>query len=86
MKLVEEKILRQHYYDACNNVPQGILTEAQVNTGRHAIRRGTVSALSALNRYDCLETVRIATDLLEDSNCHAEAKALLRAANKNGTA
>lgn len=70
----------QFRYNETVNLPRGIvLPEDSVE---HAIKNGTVHAINTHLKWDCDAAIDWAHSILEDANCHSEAKALLEAAQK----
>ena len=64
----------QFLYNEKENLPRGIVKPEY--SYEHAIKNGVVAAMSSRNRYCCEKAVELAIHILEDSNCHGEAKAL----------
>lgn len=69
-------------YNLETNVPAGIVAPA--DAVENSLRSGLVNSAAQLHEFGCELTVSIATDILEDSNCHSEAAALCAAARNNG--
>lgn len=64
----------QLQYNLDINVPNGLLKENEVIN--HAIENALVGTASQFYGWDCERAVRFAHHILEDSNCHGEAKEL----------
>lgn len=71
---IRQKAVAQFEYSIKENIPRGILKIEEC--ANHAINHGIVAAMSARNQWDVDATVKLAIDILEDSNCHAEVRVL----------
>ena len=52
--------------------------------GQQAIVRGITAGWNAYSEFSCDAAITLAHSVLEDANCHREAKALIEEANRNG--
>lgn len=79
---IAEKAQRQFDYSLLTNVPKGVLKSDEIVD--NAIDSGLVGGASHISEWGVEKTISLALDILEDSNCHTEARALSEAAAKNG--
>ncbi len=71
---INQKVSSQFRYNEEENLKRGIaLPEDSVE---HAIQHGLVHAISAHYKWSCYHAIEFAVAILEDSNCHSEAKVL----------
>ena len=73
---IKERAKSQFDYNWKSNVPAEIVKP--VECAEHALNNGLVSAISSFNSFDCDKTIRFAHHILEDSNCHTEARELVK--------
>ena len=73
---IRERAQQQYDYDIRYNVPEKIASITMENAAEHAVKSGLVSGISEWLSWDCDEAMRFAHHILEDSNCHTEAKSL----------
>lgn len=70
----------QFRYNETENLPRKIvLPEDSVE---HAIKNGIVHAINSHLHWDCFAAIDWAHSILEDANCHPEAKALLESSKE----
>lgn len=67
----------QFQYNLNHNIPKGIAEITLENAGEHALNCGIVSAFNSQNGFDRHAALLMAHHILEDANCHNEAKALV---------
>jgi len=78
LESIQEKTLSQFEYNLQYNIPEKIGDITYSSAAQHAINTGVVSAINQMFSWDCEEAVRFAYKILEDANCHAEAKELVK--------
>jgi len=65
----------QFDYNEKTKIPQGIIQPEESAGG--AIRHGVIHAVNMAGEWDTENAIQYAHDILEDANCHAEARRLL---------
>jgi hypothetical protein len=75
---IKERSVAQYDYNINANVPSRIGDITMDNAAEHAVKSGIVSGTNSWLSFDCGETIRLAHHLLEDCNCHTEARALAK--------
>jgi hypothetical protein len=78
------RAIAQLSYDVSTNLPKGILNRDELI--ENALNQGFTSGAAAYHQYGCEPAVNLAYSILEDCNCHREAKALVDEARKGGLA
>lgn len=74
---IKERATAQYEYNLNTNVPEKIAGITLENAAENAVKNGIVSGVNAWFGWDTDEAVRLAHHLLEDCNCHTEARALV---------
>ena len=72
------KARRQFEYNETTNIPDRIVEPDRSVIS--AIRHGVASGWCGVNRWSCEAAIELAEAVLEDANCHSEARALRAAA------
>lgn len=81
---IRSRAQNQLEYNFSTNLPKGIL-QTEGEAVENAIQTGIVGGLAGQHcRFSCSKTIQLAFDLLEDSNCHTEGAALMKAAKEMG--
>lgn len=70
----------QFHHNETENLKRGILLPE--DSVENAIKNGTVHAINTHLHWDCLAAIDWSHSILEDANCHPEAKALLEASKE----
>lgn len=71
---IKKSARNQFEYNLKSNVPAGALKIE--DCAENGLIKGAVHAVSAFNKWETSKAIRFAYDILEDSNCHTEAKSL----------
>jgi len=74
---IRKRAESQYEYNLRINVPEQIAGITLNNAAENALYTGLVCAVSASYKWDTDRATRLAHHILEDSNCHTEAKALV---------
>ena len=69
---VESIARKQFEYNLNTNVPQKILKVSEC--AENALQNAIVSAINTKSEWDCNVAIEYAARILEDCNCHEEAK------------
>lgn len=81
---IRSRAQNQLEYNFGTNLPKGII-KTEGEAVENALQTGIVGGLAGhYCRFSTSRTVDLAFDLLEDSNCHTEGAALLKAAKEMG--
>ena len=75
---LEARARQQFTHNLVTNVPAGRVALEDVVD--NAIEVAVAGSLNSLYSFSCDDAIRLAGAILEDANCHAEHRALLRAA------
>lgn len=70
----------QFAYNENENLRRKIITPEE--SVEHAIKHGTVHAINSYLHWDCFAAIDWAHTILEDANCHTEAKALMESSKE----
>lgn len=68
----------QFDYNKKTNIPSGYMKPEE--SAANAIRHGVAKAINLAAEWDCDNAISYAEEILEDANCHEEAKAMRDAA------
>src|SRR5690349_5981876 len=74
---IRKRAESQYEYNFRKNVPEKIAGITLENAAENALYTGLVCAVSASYKWDTDRATRLAHHILEDSNCHTEAKTLV---------
>jgi len=75
---ITSKARSQFEYNETTNIPAGIVEPDR--GGWMALRHGVASGWCGVNHWSCEAAIELAEEVLEDANCHSEARALRAAA------
>jgi hypothetical protein len=75
---IRERANNQFKYNLETNIPEKIAGISFDNAAQDAVNSGLVSAISAMNEWDTDKATLFAHSILEDSNCHGEARELVK--------
>lgn len=75
---IQKRANDQFKYNLETNIPQNIAGITYENAAEHAINGGIISAISKMNEWDTDKATLFAHGILEDSNCHGEARELVK--------
>jgi len=78
LESIKHNIKNQFEYNLQYNIPNKIGDITHSSAAQHAINTGVVSAINKMFGWDCDEAIKFAYLVLEDANCHAEAKELVK--------
>lgn len=67
----------QFAYNLTTNIPNNVAGITFSNAAEHALNCGIVSTFNSQNGFDCHAALLMAHHILEDANCHTEAKVLV---------
>lgn len=75
---IRKRAVSQFEYNLNTNIPNKIGDITLENSANHALENGLVGAANAMNGWDCGKAIRLAYHIMEDANCHSEAKELVK--------
>lgn len=78
LRKIRERAESQFKYNLETNIPEKIGGLTYENAAEHAIENGVIGGLNQMFEWDCDKAIRAAYHVMEDANCHTEAKELVK--------
>ena len=75
---IRERATSQYEYNLNTNIPNKIGGITLENAAEQAVKQGIVSGTNYFLSWDCGEAIRMAYHIMEDANCHSEARSLVK--------